>query len=77
AAAEAMRLTAQDLDTFGLVDQIVEEPMGGAHRSPEDAIATVSEALDAALSPLLNMSGAEVRHHRRQKFLDMGQKAAV
>ena len=77
AAAEAMRLTAQDLHEFGVVDRIIEEPAGGAHRTPEEAIAVVGDAIDNALSPLLTMSGAEIRHHRRRKFLEMGKAEAV
>lgn len=77
AAAEAMRLTAKDLLDFGVVDQIIEEPLGGAHRSPDQAIAAVGNAIEIALAPLAAMSGAEVRHHRRRKFLEMGQKEAV
>ena len=73
AAAEAMRLTAQDLQGFGVVDRIVEEPVGGAHRTPDQAIAAVGDAIDNALTPLLQMSGTEIRHHRRRKFLEMGQ----
>jgi len=77
AAAEAMRLTAQDLHEFGVVDRIIEEPAGGAHRTPEEAIAVVGDAIDNALSPLVAMSGGEIRHHRRRKFLEMGKAEAV
>ena len=77
AAAEAMRLTAQDLQGFGVVDRIIEEPVGGAHRTPDDAIAAVGDAIDNALTPLLALSGAEVRRHRRQKFLEMGKTQAA
>jgi acetyl-CoA carboxylase carboxyl transferase subunit alpha len=76
-AAEAMRLTAQDLSQLGVVDQIIPEPLGGAHRKPEDTIAAVGDALEAALEPLLVPSGAELRHQRRQKFLAMGKNGAV
>jgi acetyl-CoA carboxylase carboxyl transferase subunit alpha len=76
AAAEAMRLTAQDLHELGVVDQIIPEPLGGAHRAPEEAITAVGNALEQALEPLLVLSGAELRHRRRQKFLGMGNGAA-
>jgi acetyl-CoA carboxylase carboxyl transferase subunit alpha len=76
AAAEAMRLTAQDLRELGVVDQIIPEPLGGAHRAPDQVIATVGDALEQALEPLLVISGAELRHRRRQKFLGMGNGAA-
>ena len=76
AAAEAMRLTAQDLHDLGVVDQIIPEPLGGAHRAPDEAIAAVGDAIEQALEPLLVLSGAELRHRRRQKFLGMGNGAA-
>jgi acetyl-CoA carboxylase carboxyl transferase subunit alpha len=76
AAAEAMRLTAQDLHDLGVVDQIIPEPLGGAHRAPEDAIVAVGDAIEQALEPLLVLSGAELRHRRRQKFLGMANGAA-
>jgi acetyl-CoA carboxylase carboxyl transferase subunit alpha len=76
-AAEAMRLTAQDLLQLGVVDEVIPEPIGGAHRGPEETIAAVGEALHAALEPLLVLSGAELRHTRRQKFLKMGNSAGA
>ena len=77
AAAEAMRLTAKDLKEFGVIDEIIDEPVGGAHRSPDEAISSVGDAIERAMKPLLAMSGAEVRHQRRQKFLEMGKSEAV
>ncbi|MEM9442380.1 MAG: acetyl-CoA carboxylase carboxyl transferase subunit alpha, partial [Pseudomonadota bacterium] len=77
AAAEAMRLTAQDLRGFGVVDRIIEEPVGGAHRTPGEAITSVGDAIETALTPLLAMKGTEIRHHRRHKFLEMGKAEAV
>ena len=71
-----MRLTAQDLHEIGVVDEIIPEPLGGAHRAPEEAIAAVGDALERALLPQLVLSGAELRHRRRQKFLGMGNGAA-
>ena len=75
AAAEAMRLTAQDLHELGVVDQIIPEPLGGAHRAPAEAITAVGDALEQALAPLLVLAGAELRYRRRQKFLGMGNGA--
>jgi acetyl-CoA carboxylase carboxyl transferase subunit alpha len=72
-AAEALRLTAQDLQRLGVVDQIVPEPLGGAHREPQAAIAALGEAIDAALRPLVGIDGAELRARRREKFLAMGR----
>ena len=77
AAAEAMRLTAQDLHGLGVVDQLIPEPLGGAHRAPGEAIAAVGDALERALEPLLGLSAAELRHRRREKFLAMGNGAAI
>jgi acetyl-CoA carboxylase carboxyl transferase subunit alpha len=74
-AAEALKLTAQDLLRLGVIDQIVPEPLGGAHRVPQDAISGLGGAIDGALRPLLGVDGAELRQQRRQKFLAMGAKA--
>jgi acetyl-CoA carboxylase carboxyl transferase subunit alpha len=71
-AAEALRLTAQDLLRLGLVDRIVPEPLGGAHRLPRAAIDALGEALDEALQPLTSIDGARLRAQRREKFLAMG-----
>ncbi len=75
AAAEAMRLTAQDLKQLGVVDRIIDEPIGGAHRCRTATVEAVGDAIEAALEPLLVLSGAELRHSRRQKFLDMGKES--
>jgi acetyl-CoA carboxylase carboxyl transferase subunit alpha len=72
-AAEALRLTAQDLHRLGVIDTIVEEPMGGAHREPTDTVAAVGRALEAALEERLAVPRGELRQQRRQKFLEMGQ----
>jgi acetyl-CoA carboxylase carboxyl transferase subunit alpha len=71
-AAEALRLTAQDLLRLGVIDRIVPEPLGGAHRLPKEAIDQLGEAIDAALQPLLNFDGEKLRTLRREKFLAMG-----
>ena len=75
-AAEALRLTAQDLTGFGLVDAIVPEPLGGAHRMPAKAIATVGTAIAAALAPLLTLTPATLKEARRDKYLAMGRDQA-
>src|SRR5262252_555269 len=56
-AAEALRLTAQDLQRLGVVDRIVPEPLGGAQRAPKEAVESLGEALDEALRPLLALDG--------------------
>ena len=72
-AAEALRLTAVDLHALHLVDTIVPEPMGGAHRMPADAIAAVGAAVQDALTPLLGLDPAALLARRRDKFLAMGR----
>jgi acetyl-CoA carboxylase carboxyl transferase subunit alpha len=74
-AAEAMRLTAQDLKRLGLIDEIVPEPMGGAQRDPAVAMAALSDAIAAALAPLRGMTPELLRVRRREKFLAMGKLA--
>ncbi|MBA3677116.1 MAG: acetyl-CoA carboxylase carboxyltransferase subunit alpha [Sphingosinicella sp.] len=71
-AAEAMRVTAEDLKRLGVIERVVPEPLGGAHRAPEEAIATLGEAVAEELDRYAAMSGAEIRTERRQKFLAIG-----
>ena len=73
-AAEALRLTAQDLLRLGVVDRIVPEPLGGAHRLPKEAVESLGEAIDEALRPLIGLEGSVLRTQRREKFLAMGQR---
>ncbi|PWE27949.1 acetyl-CoA carboxylase carboxyltransferase subunit alpha [Pararhodobacter marinus] len=73
-AAEAMRLTAQDLLKLGVIDQIIAEPRGGAQRDRKGTIASVGKALDEVLSKFDGKSGDELIKARRQKYLDMGKK---
>jgi len=74
AAAEAMRLTAEDLRRLRLIDEVVPEPLGGAHRDPDRAIQSVGDATDAALRSLLPLDSATLRARRREKFLEMGHE---
>jgi len=76
-AAEALRLTAQDLLNLGVIDRIVPEPRGGAQRDKAEAIARVGTAVGALLAELDGKKPAELRKTRRRKFLDMGQQALV
>ena len=73
-AAEALKLTAQDLLKLGVIDTIVPEPLGGAHREREPAIAAVGDAIETVLRPLLGMDAASLRTQRREKFLAMGNR---
>lgn len=72
-AATMMKITAQDLLKFGIIDAIVPEPVGGAHRDPAKAIATVGEFIDQSLQALGNMSPDAVKSSRADKFLAMGR----
>ncbi len=74
-AATSMRITAQDLLKFGIIDAIVQEPLGGAHRDPAAAIAATGRAVGAALEALGNMSRDDLRESRAAKFLSIGRKA--
>jgi acetyl-CoA carboxylase carboxyl transferase subunit alpha len=73
-AAEALRLTAQDLLKLGIIDQIITEPRGGAQRDRAAAIASVGKALEAQLNAMGNQGSADLIAGRRRKFLDMGRK---
>ncbi len=73
AAAEALRLTADDLRRLRLVDEVVPEPLGGAHRDPAATVQAVGDAMAAALEVLLTMDGAALKARRREKFLEMGR----
>jgi acetyl-CoA carboxylase carboxyl transferase subunit alpha len=73
-AATSMKVTAQDLLRLGVIDAIVAEPTGGAHREPQAAIMAAGEAIEGALGELGNMGPAELRDHRADKFLSIGRK---
>ncbi|MGW8281272.1 acetyl-CoA carboxylase carboxyltransferase subunit alpha [Sphingomonas aurantiaca] len=72
-AAEAMRITAQDLKAFGVIDDIVAEPLGGAHRDRATAIESLGDALASALADLAALAPADLRKDRQAKFLKMGR----
>ena len=73
AAADALKLTASDLLGMRIIDGIVAEPLGGAHRDPAETIAAVGEAIWTALQPLLPLDPAALRTQRREKFLAIGR----
>ena len=73
-AAEALRLTAQDLSTLGICDQIIAEPKGGAHRDPKSTIQAVGQTLAKLLDELGKKKPDSLMKDRRQKFLDIGTK---
>ena len=72
-AAKALRLTAQDLQNFNLIDEVVPEPVGGAHRDPGKAIRSLGERIRTTLDALLTLDREELRQRRRGKFLAMGK----
>jgi acetyl-CoA carboxylase carboxyl transferase subunit alpha len=72
-AASSMKITAQDLMRFGVVDTVVPEPTGGAHRDPAAAIAATGEAIGAALAELHGLDRATVVRLRRDKFMAIGR----
>ena len=73
-AAEALRLTAQDLEKLGVVDHIIKEPRGGAQRDKAGTIAAVGATLETLLAEMDGQTGADLVAARRKKFLDMGSK---
>ena len=72
-AAAAMKITAQDLKRLGIIDEIVAEPMGGAHRGRAEAIAAAGDAISRALKAYDGVSGDVLRTQRREKFLGIGR----
>jgi len=71
-AAEAMKITAADLQALGVVDRIVAEPLGGAHRDPEAAIGALKGAIIEELDGCAALGPDELRKQRRAKFLAIG-----
>ncbi len=72
-AATAMKITADDLKGLGVIDGIIPEPLGGAHRDPQSVIAATGDIIANALSELSSRSGEQLRNDRRQKFLNIGR----
>ena len=73
-AAEALKLTAGDLQELGVIDEVIPEPLGGAHRLPEAAISAVGDAVERALDKLSAVKGGKLKARRREKFLKMGSR---
>jgi len=72
-AATAMKITAQDLLELKIIDEIIEEPIGGAHRHRKDAVKAVGDALEARLAVLEGLAPDELRKRRRERFLAIGR----
>lgn len=71
--ARSMKITAQDLEQLGVIDEIIPEPLGGAHRAPTRAIEKVGEALAKAMQSMAGLDGEQLAAQRREKFLTMGR----
>ena len=76
-ATEALHLTAQDLKALGLIDEIIKEPLGGAHRNTEQTFNSVKEVLLRHLKELSSVSGDDLKEQRTEKFLKMGRNLSV
>jgi acetyl-CoA carboxylase carboxyl transferase subunit alpha len=72
-AATGMKITAEDLLKFGVIDKVVNEPVGGAHREPAATIAATGDAIAEALSALDNLPPDEIKRQRREKYLAVGR----
>ncbi len=72
-AAANMKITAQDLKDLGVIDGIIKEPVGGAHRDPQAVIAATGDVISKALVELGELDGEALRKDRRQKYLDIGR----
>ncbi len=73
-AAEAMKVTAADLKRLDVIDDVIPEPMGGAHRAPEETIDLVGRVVGEAITELAKLDGDTLRQRRQDKFLAMGKK---
>ena len=76
-AAEALRLTAQDMKQLGVIDAIVDEPLGGAHRHVEQALDSLTEELRRQLDAVSGLSAAELQADRRNKYVSIGDASLV
>lgn len=76
-AAEALRLTAKDMHELGVIDQIVEEPVGGAHRDIDAALKNLADAIDSQLQTLSALSTEALKKDRQEKYLNMGNKSLI
>ena len=72
-AATNMKITAEDMVRLGIIDEIIQEPVGGAHRDPAAAIAATGKAIERALGELSGLTPDAVRKARRDKFLNIGR----
>ena len=73
-AADAMKLSAKDLLEIGIIDEIIPEPIGGAHRNKQEVIISIKKALIRNLEEMENLKREEIFSHRKSKFLKIGRK---
>ena len=71
-AAEALKLTAQDMKRFGIIDEIISEPIGGAHRDPLVAIKSIGDVIEKRLKELLLLNKEELIKLKEKKYLEIG-----
>ena len=74
-AANALKLTAADLLGLGVIDQLIDEPVGGAHRDPAATVVALGDAIEAALDDLVGIPAGELKSRRREKFMKIGRVA--
>jgi acetyl-CoA carboxylase carboxyl transferase subunit alpha len=72
-AATNMKITADDLMRFGIIDRVIPEPIGGAHREPNSTIAATGDAIAEAFAALDNLPPDEIRRQRREKYMAIGR----
>jgi acetyl-CoA carboxylase carboxyl transferase subunit alpha len=75
-AATSMKITAEDMTRLGVIDEIIREPLGGAHRDPKASIQAVGNAITTAFAALHNMDREAIRRDRQTKFLAIGRVQA-
>lgn len=73
-AADSMKITAQDLKSMNVIDDIVKEPLGGAHRDPDKAIQSAGRAINKALNGMEGLSATELKRQRRERFYRIGRE---
>ncbi len=76
-AALALKITAGDLIELKVIDEIIPEPLGGAHRDPQAAIAALDDAIKRALDDLIPLPPEKLKALRRKKFLNMGSSGVA
>ena len=76
-AAEALKLTAKDLLDLGVVDAVIPEPLGGAHRDPQSIYMAIGAELEHAIYKMDGIDGGQLRAKRRKKFMELGEKGLV